>query len=386
MVTLLLIVIYLAFISLGLPDSLLGSAWPISHVFYGVDVSMAGVVAVITSIGTVLSSLMSTRLIHRYGTGKVTLISVALTATALLGISFSNQFIFLCLFSIPLGLGGGNVDAALNNFVALHFESKHMSWLHSFWGIGASTGPIIMSYFLAQGTFWQGAYLSVSTLQIVLVLILFVSLPVWKKFEKGVQAKNAETIQISNMQTIQRPLVKYAMLAFFVYVGLEGGTGLWASSYLVSIKLVSIDQAAQGIALFYGGLTFGRIFDGFMAMKFKNVQRMRVGLGITSFGILALTLANTSLFSMASLGLIGLGCAPMYPAMIHETPKRFGVAYSQAVIGLQMASSYVGFATMPLLFGMISRSSTMVVLPIYLILLLAVLIFSNEKINTSLRQ
>lgn len=381
MVTLLLMVIYLAFISLGLPDSLLGSAWPVSHVYFGVDASWAGFVSVITALGTVLSSLMSTRLIHRYGTGKVTLVSVALTATALIGISYSHHFVFLCLFSVPLGLGGGNVDAALNNFVALHFESKHMSWLHSFWGIGASTGPVIMSYFLAQGTFWQGAYLSVSVIQMVLVFVIFISLPLWKKFELKAHIQHTSSVPISNQEALNRPYVKFGMLAFFVYVALEGGTGLWASSYLVQIKQIPVEQAATGVALFFGGLTFGRILDGFMAMKFSNVQRMRVGQAITGLGIGAIALAWTPLLSVMSLMLIGYGCAPMYPAMIHETPRRFKTEFSQAVIGLQMAASYVGFATMPLLFGLISRRTSLVILPIYLMLMLAVLIYANEKMN-----
>lgn len=382
--TLLLIVIYLAFISLGLPDSLLGSAWPLAHQSLGVDVSMAGVVTVIASIGTILSSLLSTRLIARYGTGKVTFVSVLLTALALLGISLAPNFSVLCLLAIPLGLGGGNVDAALNNFVANHYQARHMSWLHSFWGIGATTGPIIMSAFLARGGYWRGGYLSVSLIQTVLVLVLFFSLPLWKKVEPQAAAAADSPGSLSNTQTLKRPLVKFGMLAFFTYVALEGSTGLWSSSYLVAVKGFSATQAATGVSLFYGGISAGRILDGFVSLRYANVTRMRFGQGLTLLGLLCLFLDLPSLFSLLSLGLIGVGCAPMFPSMMHETPKRFGKDVSQSVIGLQMASSYFGYATMPMLFGFLARTVGFMILPLVLGLLLLGQTLANERINRSL--
>lgn len=382
MITTLLVIIYLAFISLGLPDSLLGSAWPILHQSLGVDRSLAGVVTIITSVGTILSSLLSTRFIARYGTGKVTFVSVLLTAVALLGIASAPSFLWLCLLSIPLGLGGGNVDAALNNFVANHYEAKHMSWLHSFWGIGATTGPIIMSFFLARDGFWRGGYLTVSTIQFALVAVLFLSLPLWKRVEAKSSHDPDQIQALSNREAFHLPKVPYAMLAFFTYVAMEGGTGLWGSSYLVGVKNLTPQQAASGVSLFYAGLTFGRILDGFVSMKWNNVTRMRFGQGLASLGILVLALPLSEWVSILGLAMIGLGSAPMFPSMIHETPRRFGKSVSQAVIGLQMAASYFGYATMPMLFGFLSKITSIALLPLYLGLMMVGLIIANERINT----
>lgn len=381
MVTALLIVIYLAFISLGLPDSLLGSAWPAIHLALDIDRSLAGVVSIIASIGTVASSLLSSRLIHKYGTGKVTFVSVALTALALFGISIWPNFIWLCLMAIPLGLGGGNVDAALNNFVALHYESKHMSWLHSFWGVGATTGPLIMSFFLSRDLSWQYGYRTVSFIQIALVVVLFLTLPLWRKLESSSDFNPVNTSHVSNQETMKVPGVKWMMLAFFSYVAMEAGAGLWGSSYLVAIKGLSIDQGALGVSLYYGGIMSGRMLSGFLSARFDNATRIRGGQSLVVLGILALALPLPSIVSILGLLLIGLGCAPIFPAMAHETPIRFGRDLSQSVMGLQMASSYIGVATMPMIFGFVAKATSVALLPLYLLLMGSGLILASESIR-----
>lgn len=381
MATALLIVIYLAFISLGLPDSLLGSAWPAIHLALDIDRSLAGVVSIIAAIGTVASSLMSSRLIHKYGTGKVTFASVTLTALALFGISVWPNFIWLCLMAIPLGLGGGNVDAALNNFVALHYESKHMSWLHSFWGVGATTGPLIMSFFLSRNLSWQWGYRTVSFIQIALVVVLFLTLPLWRKLESSSDFNPVQSTHVSNPDTMKVPGVKWMMLAFFSYVAMEAGAGLWGSSYLVAIKGLTVDQGALGVSLYYGGIMSGRMLSGFLSARFDNATRIRGGQGLAILGILALALPLPSIVSIFGLLLIGLGCAPIFPAMAHETPIRFGRDLSQSVMGLQMASSYIGVATMPMLFGFVAKATTVAILPLYLLLMASVMILASESIR-----
>ena len=381
MANLLLAIIYLSFISLGLPDSLLGAAWPIMHVDLGVPVSMAGGISLIISIGTVFSSLMSDRMTKWLGAGKVTAFSVAMTALALFGFSTSNSYWMLCLWAIPYGLGAGNVDASLNNYVALHYASRHMSWLHCMWGLGASIGPYIMGFALTGGMGWNMGYGIISGLQVVLTAALFLSLPLWKKRadepgEDGVKAKPLTMKQILSIRG-----AKEVMLAFFCYCALEQTGILWGSSYLVMQVGMDEERAAGLASLFVIGITVGRFISGFLTYKMNDANMIRLGQGIITAGIVTMLLPFGETVSMAGLLLIGLGCAPIYPCVIHSTPAHFGEENSQAIIGVQMASAYVGICMMPPLYGIVSDLVGPWLLPFYLIGINVVMVWMCERLN-----
>lgn len=380
MFQLLLAIIYLAFISLGLPDSLLGAAWPSMYPEFQVPVSYAGIISMVIALGTVISSLMSDRLTKRLGAGLVTAISVAMTALALFGFSFSHSFWMLILWSIPYGLGAGSVDAALNNYVALHYKSRHMSWLHCMWGVGASAGPYIMGFALSHGQNWNGGYRYIGILQVILTFILFISLPLWKKEKKDAASESDATSDhiLTLREIFAIPGVKSVMLMFFCYSAIEQTSGLWASSYLVLHKGVAPETAATFASLFYIGITIGRAISGFITMKLNDTQMIRLGQGIIFLGVLALFLPLGSTISLIGFILIGLGCAPIYPCIIHSTPDHFGADRSQAIIGVQMASAYVGTCLMPPVFGLIANNITVALLPAYLILFLVLLSVMHE--------
>lgn len=380
MFQLLLAIIYLAFISLGLPDSLLGAAWPSMYPEFQVPVSYAGIISMVIALGTVISSLMSDRLTKRLGAGLVTAISVAMTALALFGFSFSHSFWMLILWSIPYGLGAGSVDAALNNYVALHYKSRHMSWLHCMWGVGASAGPYIMGFALSHDQNWNGGYRYIGILQVILTFILFISLPLWKKEKKDAASESDATSDyiLTLREIFAIPGAKSVMLMFFCYSAIEQTSGLWASSYLVLHKGVAPETAATFASLFYIGITIGRAISGFITMKLNDTQMIRLGQGIILLGVLALFLPLGSTISLIGFILIGLGCAPIYPCIIHSTPDHFGADRSQAIIGVQMASAYVGTCLMPPVFGLIANNITVALLPAYLILFLVLLSVMHE--------
>lgn len=380
MVHLLLAIIYLAFISLGLPDALLGAAWPSMYPQFDVPVSYAGIISMIIALGTVVSSLQSDRLTKKLGTGKVTALSVLMTAMALFGFATSHSFGMLCLWAIPYGLGAGSVDASLNNYVALHYESRHMSWLHCMWGIGASAGPYIMGYALTEGWGWNSGYHIIAVLQIVLTAILLCSLPLWKQ-------RPAEVLQDGKVQNVKalsiREVLQLAgareiLVCFFCYCALEQTTGLWASSYLTLHKGVSADTAATFASMFYLGITVGRALSGFLTMKLNDVQMIRLGEVIIGIGVLVMLLPFGQSLSLAGLILIGLGCAPVYPCVIHSTPAHFGADKSQAIIGIQMACAYVGTCLMPPVFGLIANHITVALLPVYLLIILVLMVIMHE--------
>lgn len=393
MTHLLLAIIYLAFISLGLPDGLLGSAWPTMYTEFHVPVSYAGIISIIISLGTIVSSLQSDRLTKKLGTGKVTAISVAMTAAALLGFSFSSSFWMLCLWSIPYGLGAGSVDAALNNYVALHYESHHMSWLHCMWGVGATVGPYIMGFALSGGRAWNFGYLCVGILQILLTAVLIFSLPLWKKRgsrsfsekEEGTidREKEAEIQEsaLSLAQIIKIPGAKEVMLCFFCYCAIEQTAGLWASSYLHLFKGIPAETAARFAGMFFIGITVGRAVSGFITMKLNDVQMIRLGQVIIFAGILVMLLPGPNVTALAGLILIGLGCAPVYPCIIHSTPEHFGADRSQAIIGVQMASAYVGTCLMPPLFGLIANHISITLFPVYMMALLVLMAVMHELLT-----
>lgn len=397
MVHLLLAIIYMAFISLGLPDALLGSAWPMMYAEFNVPISYAGAISMIISIGTIISSLQSDRLTKKFGAGKVTAVSVGLTAAALLGFSFSHSFILLCVLAIPYGLGAGGVDAALNNYVALHYASRHMSWLHCMWGIGAAAGPYIMSYVLTGGQTWNMGYRLIGILQIVLTAILLISLPLWKNrseteditSENKDISVNSENISIdakkktkalSIKQIFAIPGAKEIMITFFCYCALEQTAGLWASSYLVLHTGIDSETAAGFASLFYIGITVGRAISGFITMKLNDTQMIRMGQMIILAGIIILFLPLGQQTAIAGLVCIGLGCAPIYPCVIHSTPKHFGADKSQAVIGVQMASAYVGSCITPPIFGLIAQHISTALFPVFLCIILILMIVMHEML------
>ena len=375
MFQLLLIIIYLAFISLGLPDSLLGSAWPAMYQEFSVPVSYAGGISMIIAVGTIVSSLQSDRLTKRFGTGKVTAASVLMTAAALYGFSISHFYGALCLWAVPYGLGAGSVDASLNNYVALHYASRHMSWLHCMWGIGASLGPYIMGYALTGGQGWNMGYRYISILQIGLTAVLIFSLPLWKRKDAddtGQTDGAGKERPLSLGQIIKIPGAKEVMITFFCYCAIEQTTGLWASSYLVLRRGMPEETAAGFAGLFFIGITAGRAFSGFLTMKLNDTQMIRLGQGFMLSGIVLLFLPFGSVVTLLGFLLIGLGCAPVYPSIIHSTPEHFGVDKSQAMIGVQMASAYVGTCIMPPIFGFLANHISVSVFPVYL---LAILVF-----------
>ena len=384
MTTLLLIIIYFAFISLGLPDSLLGSIWPIAHRELGVPLAWSGPIFMIISLGTVVSSLFSDRLTRRLGAGLVTILSVALTALALFGFGISTSYWMLCLWAVPYGLGAGSIDAALNNYVALHFKSRHMSWLHCMWGIGASTGPYIMNMILTQGGTWHQGYQTISLIQLILTAVVMLSLPLWKKqrlvSDANTTNSNSPSHALSLREIFALRGAKEVMITFFAYCALEQTAGLWASSYLSNFRGIDPVTAAGYASLFYLGIKGGRAISGFITFLLNDSQMIRLGQGIAALGLLLLLFAPIDALSLAGLVIIGLGCAPIYPSIIHSTPAHFGTDKSQAVIGVQMASAYLGNVFMPPLFGLIARYTSIALYPVYLILLLILMIIMHERL------
>ena len=377
MVHLLLAIIYMAFISLGLPDALLGAAWPSMVPELGAPVSFAGVIFIIISVGTVVSSLLSQRLNLRFGPGRVTAFSVAMTAAALFGFASCRTVWQLCLWALPYGLGAGSVDACLNNYVALHYASRHMSWLHCMWGIGASVGPYIMGAVLSAGRHWSAGYHAIGVLQLALTALLLLSLPLWKK--SGEQGEGEKAKPLSLKEILAIPGAKPLLLAFFCYCALEQTMGLWAGSYLALYRGFTPERAAGFTGLFFLGITLGRALNGFLTIRFSDSFLTRTGFVIIALGIAAVLLPLGNTMALAGLVLVGLGCAPVYPCIIHATPARFGAGRSQAVIGILMAGAYLGNCLMPPLFGLIANHISIGLLPPYLLLLLAVMALSHRQ-------
>ncbi len=376
MFQLLLAIIYISFISLGLPDSLLGSAWPSIYPEINVPVSYAGIISMIIAFGTIVSSLQSDRLTKKLGTGKVTAISVAMTAFALLGFSFSHSFLSLCFWAIPYGLGAGSVDASLNNYVALHYESRHMSWLHCMWGIGAATGPYVMSYALTKGMGWNNGYRIIGILQVVLSSVLFLSLHLWKNSSQNETDENTKPLTLKEIFKITG--VREVMLCFFCYCAIEQTAGLWASTYLTLARSLSAELAAAYASRFYIGITIGRALSGFITMKLNDRQMIRLGEVLIAIGIALMLLPSGSLNGLI---VIGLGCAPIYPCIIHSTPDHFGADKSQAIIGVQMASAYVGTLAMPPLFGLLAQNISIRLFPFYLLIILILMALMHESLE-----
>ena len=371
MTHLLLAIIYISFISLGLPDVLLGSAWPTMYPQFDVPVSYAGIISMLIALGTVISSLLSDRILRRFGVGKVTAFSVATTAAAMFGFALSRSFPMLCLWALPYGLGAGSVDAGLNNYVAVHYTSRHMSWLHCMWGTGATLGPYVMGLVLTGGRPWNLGYTIIGVLQVTLTAVLFANRSLWK--QEAEENGSVSTPPLSLRQVISIPGAKAVITAFFCYCAIENTAGLWASSYLVLHHGMTPETAASFAGLFYLGLTAGRGVNGFLTFRFSDNQLIRMGAAIIAAGCAVMLLPSAQL-SAAGLVIAGVGCAPIYPCIIHSTPNHFGRENSQAVIGTQMASAYVGTCLMPPLFGLIANHISVALLPVFLLILLAVMV------------
>ena len=385
MASLLLPVIYLAFISLGLPDSLLGSAWPSMVGQLGADLSWAGIVSMIISAGTIVSSLCSERLNARLGTGGVTAVSVLLTAAALFGFSTCTRFWQLCVWAVPYGLGAGSVDAALNAYVSLHYKSRHMSWLHCMWGVGASAGPVIMSRALAGGS-WQGGYRIISLIQFGLTAVLLLSLPLWNRPEKTPEGANYTPEHRTLPQLLRMPGVPQVLLCFFCYCALESTAGMWAASYCTLVRGIDAGTAAGWASTFYLGITIGRGVCGFLTIKINDQNMIRLGQVLIALGVVLVLLPAGQGVLFAGLVIIGLGCAPVYPSIIHETPANFGREVSLAMTGIQMAFAYVGSCLMPPLFGLLAQYVTPALYPWFLAALLALMFAMAESLHRRTRE
>lgn len=408
MYSLLLAVIYLAFVSLGLPDSLVGAGWPVMQQDLGVPIAFAGIITMIIAGGTILSSLASERVTRRFGAGTVTAVSVGMTAAALVGFSVSDSFWMLCLWAIPYGLGAGAVDAALNNYVAVHYAARHMNWLHACWGLGASISPFIMSFALASGAGWPSAYLSVGLIQVGLTLVLLLSLPLWGRVDRlrpaghdadgggdddgdGMPRVEAEAprgagTHVPLARAIRIPGVMLILTAFAAYCALEGTAILWASTYLVADRGVAPATAAAFASLFLLGITAGRFLAGFVADRVGDRGMIRGGFATVGVGVVMLMLPlETNLVALTGLVILGLGCAPIYPAIIHSTPVNFGRRNSQAIVGIQMAAAYTGSTFAPPLFGAISAWTGMWVFPVFLGVLVVLGVIMSERLNRLVR-
>ena len=400
MFSFLLLIIYLSFISLGLPDALLGSAWPIMHEELKVPLSYSGSVYMLISCCTILSSLKSESLNRRFGTGKITAFSVMLTALAIFGFSMSRSFYMLLLFAIPYGLGAGSVDAALNHYVALHYSSRHMNWLHCMWGIGASIGPYIMGFVLQRGYSWSKGYLLIGILQAGLTFLLFLSLGLWKEKEEdmndlvkvemheGAEGKKA----MSFREILRIPGAKECIASFFFYCAIEQTIGLWSGSFMVYSLRIDAKLAASFVALFYFGITFGRFLAGIFSAKWKDEELILGGIAILFLGIALLFPAGLSsgkqlfgmelrqVFVILSLLFMGLGCAPIYPAIIHSTPYNFGAENTSALIGKQMASAYIGSLSLPPIFGVLAKNFGTELFPFYAVVLGIAMLYMYKQL------
>ena len=357
-------VIYLAFVSLGLPDSLLGSAWPTMQAEMGVPSSYAGYVSMTIAFMTIISSLVSPWLIRRFETKWIVNVSIALTAIGLVGFSYSDQYWMLFLFALPYGLGAGSIDSALNHYVANYYSSRVMNFLHCFYGLGAVISPNIMALALKYAH-WNEGYRWTAFIQIGILVVCILSLPLWKA---NVQADDNAEGSAGIGDALKVPGVVLTLIAFFSYCAGEATCFLWTSSYFAGTKEgISREMIASFGSLIFGGLMLGRLIAGFVSNKFGDKKMIRIGIAVEAIGIL-LVLIPSSGYYIAVIGflLIGTGMGPIYPAIQHMAPNNFGRRYSASVIGLQMASAYIGSTFMPTVFGLIQQNAGIGIMPVYL--------------------
>ncbi len=386
MATLLIAVIYLCFISLGLPDSLLGSAWPVMQIDFEVPLSYMGIVTMLISGCTILSSLFADKFTQKFGTWAVTLISILLTAVGLVGFSFSPNFIWLCIFGIPYGLGAGAIDAALNNYIALHYSSRYMSWLHCFWGVGTIISPYIMGFALTRGIGWGNGYRIVAVAQVAIALALAVSLPLWRNKKSAAEEEETQTASLTFLQKLKIGGVPFVLLTFFAYCALEATVMMWSATYLVNARGMDEETAAFFASMFFIGMTVGRFVTGFITDKLGDKRLMRIGAAVILFGIILLFLPFGTPLALVAFVIIGLGCAPIYPAIIHSTPSNFGRENSGAIIGLQMACAYIGSTFMPPVYGILANHIGAWCMPIFLLFFLILYVLLSELLNGYVRR
>lgn len=374
---LLLVVIYIAFVSLGLPDGVLGVAWPAMRADFGQPLAAVGLISIVMTVCGAFSAMFSGRVITRWGTGMVVMLSGVLTGLALLGFSWAPSFWWVLALATLLGLGAGAVDAGLNHFVAKHYSSRHMNWLHGFWGLGATMGPFIMGSALASSAGWTGGYRTIGWIQLTLALLLFLALPLWKRETSTETNDGAEQSgTLTGFKAVNRWALWLAPLTFLLYVAAEVGTALWAASILITSRHLDVLTAGVWVSLFFASITTGRFGIGLVANRLGNRRLVRVGLctavaGATLFAIPVLP-APVSLFGLM---LMGLGCAPVYPSLMHETARRFAPLTARRVIGRQLMFSYVGGSVMPAAFGVLATVAGLVwVMPVVVVLLLLLLV------------
>lgn len=389
MASLLLPIIYLTFISLGLPDSLLGTAWPVMHVDLGAPVAAQSLISIIISCCTIVSSLLTARLVRRLGTGRLTALSVALTAVAILSFSATNAFWQLCLIAVPYGLGAGAIDAALNNYVALNYGARHMSWLHCCWGIGASVGPLVMGWALGGRMGWPGGYLAIGAVQVAITVVLLLSIPLWRRAvdvnpagegkSEGQAEDEGEGSAPTNRELLSLPGARAAIGSFGTYCALEGSIGLWIASYLTMARGIDASTAASIVAQFYLGITLGRLISGFIAQWLTSENQIRLGQALVAAGLTGLIMLDGSLAAGACVLVAGLGCAPIYPSIVALTPKRFGQRASQGLVSLQMACAYAGSMLVPPIFGLVAGAGGSPLIPFMALALLATNVFLAER-------
>lgn len=388
MALLLLVVIYIVFISLGLPDGVLGSAWPAIHVSLGVPVGVGGIIALVITLMGIVSSLSTTWLVRRLGVGPLLLVSTILTTIALIGFSQASAFIWLVLLAVPLGLGAGAIDAALNHYVATHYKAHHMNWLHAFWGLGATIGPMIFAVTLTSGG-WRSGFWVLGLIQAGIVLLLLLSLPLWTHVHERRQKANPEDADLQDVKfslLLKDRMVRLSFLAFLLYVGVEVGIGLWLASYLVNIQAMSNETAALYTGAYYGAITITRIFTGFISMKIPGKLMIRVGVLVSFLGALLLVMNVAPAVSLIGIIVIGIGFAPIYPTLIHLTPERFGKNKSAKVISLQMVGASVGASIIPPLIGFISGATSLLAFAFIVPFVLLGMLLATERQNKTIHR
>ena len=376
--TLLLVVIYIVFISLGLPDSLFGASWPVIHLDYGINESFASFYGIITGACTGGVSFISGKLIRKFGTGKVTLIWTMLTVAGLFIMSFAPNIVIMMLGAVVLGYGAGVIDTALNNFVSLHYKSQHMNWLHACWGVGVTISPLIMSAFLSTDTgSWRNGYRVVALLQLSIGIIIALTLNKWKVVKENFSQEDSTEAQKSLIEILKIKGVATSILSQGLYCSMEFTIGTWGASYLVNVYALKPDEAAKWISLYFCGIMIGRIISGFISMKTTDNTMIRGGIAVSGLGmiLLALPLGEISFFGLL---LIGVGFGPIFPSVLHSVPDRFGTEYSADITGFHMGGAYgIGFAVQ-LIFGFVATATTFNIMPFVLLALCVLIFFANE--------
>ncbi|MBR0348290.1 MAG: MFS transporter [Clostridia bacterium] len=386
--TALLIVIYIVFVSLGLPDSLFGAAWPVTHKDFGIAENFASYYGIITGVCTGGVSFIAGKMLRKFGTAKVTLVSTFLTAAALVGMSFSPNIIVFMIFTVILGYGAGAIDTGLNNFISLHYEARHMNWLHCCWGLGVTISPLIMSAFLSEElSSWRMGYRVVALLQLSITFIIFFSLKKWDKVEKSIASKedNAEAGSGKLLDLLKIKGVITSILSMGLYCGMEFSLGTWGASYAVNTFLIAPDEAAKWVSLYFGGIMLGRVIAGFASMKFSDKTLIRAGIFTALLGIIVFALPLGKI-SLVGFLLIGTGFGPIFPSILHSVPERFGTTYSADLTGYHMGGAYgTGFA-IQLIFGYAATLISFKITPFVLLALCAGVYVANEVTLKTLKK